>query len=300
MKKSDVVIVVALGVLLLLPFASAGFFNWITGKAPDSNPTNVYVPLGNTVPQIISVDLVSPPSPGPTEGTTTTVTISFTVYDHDDYVDVDTSGGYSLSVSKGGPSHAGSCSPGSGSGKTQSFTCTVAMDYYDSTGSWGISTAARDMSGVTATNTTQTFGYGTLRAFTITPDNLTWGTLYPGDINVNSTNHPTILTNTGNQQSAVELNARDLKGDTYNTYKINANDFKVSGTDSDQCSRVALSHAADVRVRNLDNTNLTLNYGAPPQIANVYYCLTVVNETLIKQNYTTSGNGAWTIKVVAP
>jgi hypothetical protein len=57
MKKS-VIAIVCLAILFAAPFASAGFWQWLTGKATAQN-TDVYVPVGNSAP-VVTTPIITP------------------------------------------------------------------------------------------------------------------------------------------------------------------------------------------------------------------------------------------------
>ena len=307
MKKSDVIIVVALGVLLLLPFASAGFFDWITGKA-STQPTNLSIPVGNTGPKIFAVTTASGSNTiidTPNEQSYTDVQIMVQAYDHDNSTDLDDS---TLTVdftkaleTTRSAAYGTGCSISSSADKYRNYSCTIRMWYWDRAGTWNIAATIADLSANSTSNTTQVFTYNTLLAFKINPNLLVWNTLQIGDTDKKAINNPTYLNNTGNNLANVTVNATDLAGIINPALYIDANDFKDSGID--ECIGTSLNTGAFVPINTNDTSGITLaltkgNLSALAGQQTLYHCLTVVNETLIKQNYTTSTNGAWTIQIV--
>jgi len=307
MKKSDVMIVIALGVLLLLPFASAGFFDWLTGKV-GSNPTDVNVPLGNTAPLIVNVfngtgkDVTV--TADPNEESFTDVTVIFQAFDHDKSSDLDSATALAWVTKAGEETRnvSSACTAGAEiGGKYKNYTCTIRMQYWDAPGAWTLTTVIKDSSGAPATNATQGFLYSTLLSFKMAPNSVNWSVLLPTNTNQKAINDPTVLNNTGNAIPFVYLNATNLTGESDLAYAIAPEDFKVSGTLDDECIRTALTTGTFAKIQNVTAVDITLGRGnlsiGGVAQSNVYYCLTYVNETLIKQNYTTVANGPWKLRI---
>lgn len=77
--------------------------------------------------------------------------------------------------------------------------CTVAMEYYDAPGAWNISVQAQDSTPTVATSIdAATMTYGTLYAFQLTKATITFTSSGAGTNNVNVSNDPQVLNNTGN------------------------------------------------------------------------------------------------------
>jgi hypothetical protein len=128
--------------------------------------------------------------------------------------------------------------------------------------------------------------------------------LTPGASNQKSNNDPSILNNTGNYVSSdIEVNSTDLNGTgVRNELFIDADDFASSGTFNSECAGDAFttSEFTPIRLSNTTAVSLprgNLSEGGGIAQATLYYCLTTVNVTLVKQSYTTAANGAWTVKV---
>jgi len=290
MKKS-VIAFICLALLFAMPLASAGFWQWLTGKA--TQPTNVDIGVGNTAPTIPSVETISDVSP--TSTTFKTVTFNFTAYDHDENTDLNDSTASATFTKDAVTRSDVLCSPGAASGKTKDYSCSIDMWYFDVPGVWSVSVTVKDNSDATATNSTTTFNYSPVTAFEISPPTLTWGTLSPGAIDQKSNNDPTIMNNTGNyESSAITINATDLKGLTLNTKIIYGSNF--SSNTLDACGGTALSSSVFVNVTGaaLARGNLSLGGGVGQE--ELFYCLNVP-PSVTKQSYSTSEMGAWTIKV---
>ncbi len=85
------------------------------------------------------------------------------------------------------------------SGTMRGVNCTVAMEYYDAPGAWNISVQAQDSTPTVATSIdAATMTYGTLYAFQLTKATITFTSSGAGTNNVNVSNDPQVLNNTGN------------------------------------------------------------------------------------------------------
>jgi hypothetical protein len=287
MKKEIIVVMIAM--MLVLPLASASIFDFITGKAT-SNPTNVDLPVANTGPNITSVAAID--AKDPTESSTSAVTFTFIAYDHDGWADLNTATAAAKFTKIGEATRSGGCTQvgGNVSRKELNFTCTVDMQYYDAAGNWTINVSVSDMSAVITSDSSASFTYNSLTAFTMAPDTLTWAAIPPGATNQASNNDPTVLSNTGNYVSDdVEISATNLTGEIEPT-KIGADLFVANVADS--CSGGnALVDASYVNI-----TSATLPRGATAQ-EQIYYCLTLMPPEMTKQTYSTVAEGAWTLQI---
>ena len=84
MKKSVVIIIFA--VLLLVPLASAGFFDWFTGKV--TQETDLAITVGNTPPTVDFIS-VTGSTIAPLENSAKLITFSVLASDHDGVNDLD-------------------------------------------------------------------------------------------------------------------------------------------------------------------------------------------------------------------
>lgn len=303
MKKEMAII--ALGLILLIPIASAGIFDWLTGKST-TQTTEWYANVGNTGPLIIAVYNATdglPLTADPFEASSRTVNVKFEAYDHDNSTDLNDATALARFYMTGETERNASCSAAESAGRYRNYTCAIKMWYWDRAGTWTTNFSVADSSGNQTFNDTVTFTYNLLPAFVINPTNLTFNTLTRGAVNQVPNNHPTYLNNTGNNLANVTLNATNLAGNLDSLLEILASDFKASQNSGDECSRTALVAGDFTEIKNSssDSVKLTrgnLSAGSGIGQQTLYYCLTVVNETLTKQAYTTSKNGAWTIKIV--
>jgi hypothetical protein len=303
MKKS-VIAVICFALLLAIPFASAGLWGWITGKVSEQ-PTDVNVPIGNTAPTIPFVQAISAQTP--IEAGYTDVIFKFEAYDHDNSTDLDDATALAKFTRGGETTRSAACTVSSSSNEYRNYTCTIRMWYWDGAGSWNVNVTVADLSAARAENSTASFTYNELTALVLSPSTLSWPTVTPGSVNQPSNNDPTVLNNTGNHASDdIEINATNLNGTGSRTdLFVDANLFASSQSNGDECDAGAYTLIASYFTQIINSTdspatlprgNLSLGGGTAQE--NLYYCLTEVDAALIKQTYTTTANGAWTIKII--
>jgi len=297
MKKSIIFVLAALA-LLIVPLASAGIFDFITGRGVDTSPTDVRTEVGNTAPQIVWVADIS--AQDAVENGQRPVTFKFEAMDHDNNIptpdDMSDATAYA-EFSKGGETTRwANCTAvgGEAAGLYKNYTCTVGMWYYDAAGvDWAVKAIIQDTSGSQAVNDTTAFTYNSLTAFVVSPASLLWTGLAPGDTNKESSEN-SVLNNTGNFEStAISINATELVGLIDSSKTIRAENY--SSKISAGCEGNALLTSDFVTVTSAALNNGNLSAGAGKE--DIYYCLETVPTTATKQNYTTSTNGAWTLKI---
>jgi hypothetical protein len=166
------------------------------------------------------------------------------------------------------------------------------MWYYDSAGTWSVSTSISDYNGTTGSNNTASFTYNELTAFSITPSTITWPTITPGDTDKKANDY-TITNNTGNVNGTLRIKAIDLAGTAYPSYIIHSDSLAISTSNETSCVGDVLQNGSYVNI-----TGSTLPVGVV-STEELFYCLKYSSTELIKQAYSTSVNGAWTIEIVA-
>jgi hypothetical protein len=304
--KKELVFLVVLSAVFLVPLASAGFINWITGKT-DFNPTDVTIGINNTAPKLVQIFNTTGGTViagTPSEQDKVNIIFNFQAYDWDNSTDLNDSS-TSVKFSKGGEPDritAVPCTSTASAGRYRNYSCTVSMWYWDKAGDWDITATVSDYSGAQATNNTVKFTYNYFLGFKLNPTNITWPTLVQGATNQASDNDPSYLNNTGNNLANVTLKAIDLMGNLDETTFIMSQDFKVSASSGQECSGTQLVNNTQTLIKSptdpvtLNRGNLSAGSFAGQQ--RLYYCLTTVNDTLTKQTYSTTKGGAWTITVV--
>ncbi len=313
MKKS--VLIIVLAVLLLMPLASAGFFDWITGKVSQSADTNITVQvITNNDPTlddvIISTGTTEPNPYGSLSGQLQ-VRINFSASDVDGVEDINNTGSivnmtYDLETYRFNES----CSNVSNdvTNNQMNFTCLVTLYYYDISGDWVINVSVFDNSYANVTNHTEIFHLNPLSSVSLTPAEIQWLTMAAGSPNEEA--GPTILNNTGNTNfTSITLNATHLvkEGSTeiiaIGNFSVNA----TSGATDRACTDMEILNDELTTIpTDVDGLNATLIRG---RLENnngdgqeeIYYCLDVPSG-IASGTYSTKEEGltrAWEIEVTA-
>ncbi len=315
-KKSVFVttIFLILFALLMMPPVSAGIVDWInqvkagiTGRATSQTVT-FNLTIANTAPNITYITMNATVSP--TENTNTLIIVNFTAWDPDGISNLDTKGG-KVNFTKTGEAlrqNSSSCLQTATWGTYYAnYTCTMYMWYFDTSGTWNVTALVNDSSNGVAQNQTVTFTYNQLSAFVTHPAALTWASLSPGTTNQTSNNDPLVLNNTGNKNITsgnVQINATNLKGETDNTKAIWAGNMSVAilTGSSAECNENTNQSAAFSPGVFTNATNGTLMVGnhsvANVGNRNLYLCIRTIGSELTSQSYSTTSEGAWTIKIL--
>lgn len=310
-KKS--LVIIGLTALLLIPLASAGFFNFITGKATGAN-TNVTAEIVSTQATVItSVRFVSPLTLQ--ENTTVVDVINFTASDLDGSNDINMGSGV-VNVSKvcGGSTVArisSSCTNTTPSGLAiidVNFTCPVTLQYYDCVGSWNVNASINYTHGIVvakAYNDSTSLSINALQAVYISPLSVAFNPLAAFDTDQNSTTD-NYVTNTGNQVPNIELTAVDLHGQTNSSIIFPANNFTSLSLNSTHtltsnfCANgVQLVNATPSTIATTagpvgDRPLVNRDGGNAGSTTEIKYCIPSVPQ-LFSQNYTTDFAGSWVI-----
>jgi len=286
--------------MLILPFASAGIVEFlqktITGRAT-SQLTNVSLNVVGTNPaQIIYVSPIS--AVNPTELSYTNVSFEVRVYDPDGAGDINTSSVYA-NFSKSGETTRVSqmCVKDSDlDAYTSNFSCLIQMWYWDGNGVWNVNVQASDIGNKSiVTNTTTSFTYNLLKAMVISPNALTWPSLYTGSTNEKSNNDPTVINNTGNYNGTINLIAINLLGETNPSSMIPANNFTTSNNDGTVCSSgTVLVNGTSTAISGTSANRGNLSAGGGAGQENLYYCIPLV-PNVPSQTYSTQLGGSWTV-----
>ncbi len=301
MKKS---VIIVLGILLLLPLASAGFLDLfsITGKLAAQNE-DLNISIGNSDPEVTYVSFGGGTVTS-VEDTAVATTFSVHVYDHDGVADIDDSGtvaNFTLAGEETRQDTSCTLIGDLADGNTANYTCTVTMEWFDAaSASWEIHVVGTDVNGSTGLNDTSTFTYTETTAFVMAPVDLTWDEIAPGADDSLSNNDPLLINNTGNDAIAagsISVNATDLLGETDASLGMNSENFSVNPSD-------ACSSGIDM----INNTNVSITGAALPAgnytvgdgstgAEQLYFCLEHAGTDLIKQAYSTAPTRSWVVKI---
>ena len=299
-------------VILVSSFTSAGFFEdfyaKITGKA-SAQATNVSVSVAGTNAVTINVFNGTITGFASIESNPTSIEFWVTVTDSDGVNDInDSATNASFEYITGGEairSNSSCIQQGADiDGNSANFTCTIVMWYFDASGDWNITVYANDLGNLTAqSNTSQNFQYGQTTALVISPNELTWTSVSPGQINATSNNDPTLINNTGNFDVAsggMDINATNLLGVDLSEFIPVAN-FSLdidTGGNAECIGGTTPVNNTDTSIINsiVPSGNNSLSYGNETSgQEQIYYCITEVPSAISSQTYSTTGYGSWTL-----
>ncbi|MBN2567784.1 LamG domain-containing protein, partial [Candidatus Woesearchaeota archaeon] len=265
---------------------SAGRYTW-KANASDGEFTaeseEWWFEVNNSAPSIDSISYTA--SVDPYEGGVNNMSINVTVSDRNGVADID-DGSFVLTVNRSGTAVNASCTAYDQNATSAIYNCTVPLWYFYEAGQWDINATVADLSGLSATNDTESFTYNTLQAVQFSETALTFDSVNIGEQNVTALQNPTRINNTGNVDiGTINISAFDLVGFTNATYRIPAANFSVNTTDA--CGGTVLSNA----------TNITISQATLPAGNNsyeeLYFCLREVPAGIISQDYNTTYSKAW-------
>ncbi len=163
-----------------------------------------------------------------------------------------------------------------------------------------------DSQGASFINSTQRIQLSEATGIAISPTNITWPQISPGNTNKTSDNDPLIINNTANKNISINninITAVDLAGSINSAYKIYAVNFTADMETGDSCSGAAcvecdgttLVNGTSMNITNsiLTRGNLTDGSGAE----NLYLCLPLIATNLTAQTYSTAQTQAWSVDV---
>ena len=208
-KKGVIIICLLIMGILSISFVSADFLSKITGKVPQ----NLSISVAGLAPaNIIYISNPGSPTPIiPNSFSYKSVIFEIWVSDTDGYSDINTSSVW-INVSYNGVDRINNSCNYQGNIidlNTANFTCTVDLWYWDPAKDWNITVKANDKGNlIEQTNNTGIFSYGGMNSIEISPEVLGWPSVSPiGEINVEPTNGPVWINNTGNRNNTIEITA---------------------------------------------------------------------------------------------
>lgn len=273
------------------------------GSTLNSNSLTIVSTAANNAPQITWISSI--PAVNLNEGpASTSVNVNFTAYDGNGASDINissaminfTRAGEALRVNY-------SCANISTIGNYMNFTCNVPMYWYDDAGTWNITAFVKDSTNLATLNSSN-FTVNALTGFVASPNALAFGSMAAGSTNMTSINDPIVLNNTGNQNISlgnVQINVTNLRGETNSLLALFANNFSVgvaTGGNA-ECGATTMSASTYVGITGafLPRGNFSVNDGSTGQ-EQLYFCIKKTGSELTSQAYSTSNEGAWTIKIL--
>jgi len=305
MIKKRGYIIIFLGVLLLIiPLAFAGPFDWlkkITGYA-ESEEVNISITVtGNNTPTIQVYNETMDDgniSDGPNEGDTyTNMVINFTAYDADGYGNInDSSAKINLTLTGETPRNVSCTNVSDYALYYVNYTCSITMAWWDGAGTWTINATISDNTNNNATNDSTTFYVGATDAYVQSLTTLTWGSITAG-ATLEEANDDIELNNTGNMDKYIEVNATNLRGESTPGLALWAGNFTVK--DSAGCGGTAMSPNVSTNITSatLPAGNFSIDDKSTGQEV-IHFCLETAGSELIAQDYSTLNEGPWKIKIV--
>ena len=295
--------------LVLVPFISADFWSWITGKVAE--PTNVSITVS-----AIAVDWVSVITDQEiTESGKTDVIFYFTAsIPGGDVNDINDSNARANFTKAGQATRENlTCINISDiDADTANYSCTIGFWYFDGAGNWTITAAISDVNDNWAENDSTNVTLNESTGLTISPSELQWDIVVPGATNKTSNNDPSLLNNTANKNilvNNIEVRALDLYDQDTQAYFINSSNFTVdvetgnscTGEDCIECDGSQLANASyqTITGANLSAGNNSLNYGnSTSGQEKLYYCLVDIPSDLPAKTYSTVHLGSWNIQII--
>ena len=249
--------------------------------------------MGNANPTITNLQAIPNVNLNPAPSTTNVI-VTFTARDANGASDLVDSSAAVQFTNPGEPTQSGTCSFLSTAGKEKTYQCTVAMNYFDKSGSWTAGVSVADTVGAIATSST-TFTVNLLRDISITPVMINFPSVAPGDSNILSTEN-TIITNNGNFEAppgSISATAYNLIGETNALENIPVANFKISGSSQPNVCGLgeALTHSVPITL-----TTSALPRGQTGNTETIKYCLISVPE-ISSQFYSATGGNSWVISI---
>lgn len=218
-------IFVAAFLLLALPATDLAM-----GANNEQEYFNLSLVIGNSAPSITGVANVSAT---PNEGTTVAVYILFNITDPNGESNVDPTDSVANITRNGVTKTTTSCvgyAPWTG-GTVQGVNCTINLAYNEEPGEWNISVQGEDAAASVASSVNASiFTYNELYAFALVKPTISF-TGSAGQNNVNASNDPQILNNTGNGGfTSVNVTGYELWNGTAGGDTIGAGNFTINAT----------------------------------------------------------------------
>jgi len=276
-KKGIYILISFIFVILLISIVSAGLWSKITGKAQGPQPQNIALNVVGINPIVIEyIEALAPQQP--TEADTpapTTVTFEIRVTDPDGVQDINPSTVRAWFTKLASPDKSKVLCLFSSNidSDTDSYSCSIDMNYFDASGDWSIRAEAADFGNTALIEDGLgiTFTYQQLAAMTNSQPSLTWPNLVPSAIDQTSDNDPATIANTGNYVGNVKITAYDLVGTDSTPFPANL--FTIGETTGalEECDAPATA----AQMADSTSTIVAATPGGG-NANNLYYCITTV------------------------
>lgn len=215
--------------LVLFSFALITNFTFDSALAADNIQKNFNLSLviSNNAPTISDIGASSGT---PTESTNTNVYVYFNVTDTNGFSDIDPSQSYANISLSGVVRNSSSCTNYATwtGGNIRGVNCTIALNYFDESGTWNIYAYGQDAASSSDNASQASFTYNTLYAFDLVKPTITFSASGVGINDINASNDPQILNNTGNGAfTSINVTGYELSNgaDT-----IQSGNFTINGT----------------------------------------------------------------------
>ncbi|MBS3074018.1 hypothetical protein J4447_01030 [Candidatus Pacearchaeota archaeon] len=272
----------------------------LSGKAT-SQSVNLNITVPNTAPQVTFVSTIA--SQSVLEASVRNTEFNFLVFDQDDYEDIASANATFANITGNMRFNSSCLKTNTFGAKYQNFSCTIGLWYFDNSGVWNVTVIAKDNSSNTAVNGTTNFALLQTAAVVTSPATITWAAIAPNNTNKTASNFLQ-LNNTANTaigDGNISINATDLVGETYSAYALYAGNFSIGITSGNASCNATTSTS----MRKSSYTNISsalLPYGNLSRAngegqEEMYLCMRYAGSELFAQNYSTAGQGAWTIRV---
>ncbi len=317
-KGEFFIVLIIIITIIFLPFVSAGIWDWFSGLIditgwPAGDVTTVSIALANDAPNITEISSNVNASFDPTEGALTQVEFTFIVNDTNGDSDIQNA---SANFTQGAITRSNdTCERGDvgTDGISANFSCTVALQYFDTNGNFLVTVMANDSSGASGQNNTVYLTYNLLTGMNLSVNALTLATANPDDTNITNNTAADFLnvTNTGNQPGLnISTNASDLgttNAQAVATDFIPAENFTFGnvsldngGGDFEECMDSTIDDPTN-QTTNLVNATLTQINGiierGVAETSSLYLCLRHVPAGIGAFTYNTDRGGSWSIIV---
>jgi len=305
-------IVFSILILLVIPFASAGFFDFIKDNLITGFQTTTFevsIPTLNFMPNVTLISLNS--SETVTAGGLKNLNFSFVAEDINGAGDLNTSSiianitfTYYTNISRDVRNATCIVAPGQvGMGANQrNYSCVFtgnsnSIFFFDPPGSWNVAVSIADNGSNFTINSSQWFSIQQTISINRTDATVNFPAVSLGENNVTSSNDPNSVQNIGNKnQTILNLTAINLIGDSdssSSTVRIDAINFTtnyITNAAEVECHYNASAGSGGARLTN--NTMISINISilrGPDRLNDTYFCLLHAPGNLLSQTYSTGG-----------